>query len=357
MATFETLYNKEEDVIGYRAQIRISGFKRESKVCRKLTDVKKWALYREAEIREGRQQAEELSRQYTLENVIERYKTKILPHKTTKEKSKTMQLIYLQHWQQKLGAYTLHNITPAVLKREQENLLIKVKASTVNRYFAMLNHVFNIAQKEWNILAENPLNKIKNLKEPRGRVRFLTETELLKLLNCAKIESPLLHLFVIMAVSTGARKSEILSLKWADIDFENNKAILHETKNNERRSIYFYGKAELELKKRKAFCRKGFKYVFSSRYVDEPVNIYNYWYKAVSKAGIKDFRVHDLRHCYATELARQGATLTELAELLGHKSYNMVKKYAHHIESHSKKIVKKMNEGLLTEKEGTYAGI
>jgi integrase len=355
MATFEPVYNKYDDVIGYRARIRVAGYKPESKICRKLTDAKKWALYREAEIREGKQQAEELSRQYTLETVIERYRNKILPYKTTKEKSKKMQLIYLKHWQQTLGKYTLYNITPAVLKREQENLLTKVKASTVNRYFAMLNHVFNIAQKEWNLLAENPLHKIKNLKEPRGRVRFLTETELARLLHYARIESPLLHLFVIMAVSTGARKSEILSLKWADIDFINNKAILHETKNNERRSIYFYGKAELELKHRKAFCRKGFKYVFSSRYVDEPVNIYNYWYKAVRKAGIKDFRIHDLRHCYATELARQGATLTELAELLGHKSYNMVKKYAHHVETHAKKIVKKMNEGLLTEKEGVYA--
>ena len=346
MAYFETIYNKNEDAIGYRAQIRIAGFKPESKSGKKLSDLKKWANKREAEIREGKQSAEDRSRKTTLTELIEKYTKNILPYKTTKERSKQMQKIYLSFWKKRLGAYTLNHITPAVITHVRDELSKTRKPSTTNRYMAILSHVFTKAYKEWGLIPDNPFKKITILKEPRGRVRFLTEKERDELLAAAKKIDELLYLFIILALSTGARKSELLNLKWADVDFKANKAILQETKNNERRAIFFYGAAFDALQTRYICKRKGFKYVFAGRRFDEPINIYTPWYKVIKTLNIKDFHIHDLRHCYATELAKNGASLNDLAELLGHKNFNQVKRYAHQVETHAKSMVKKMNENL-----------
>jgi integrase len=76
----------------------------------------------------------------------------------------------------------------------------------------------------------------------------------------------------------------------------------------------------------------------------QPVDIRTAWENALKKAGIEDFRFHDLRHSAASYLAMNGASLAEIAEVLGHKTLQMVKRYAHLSEAHTHSIVSKMNE-------------
>ena len=72
------------------------------------------------------------------------------------------------------------------------------------------------------------------------------------------------------------------------------------------------------------------------------------WYKAMERAGIEDFRFHDLRHTFASYLAMSGATLAELAEALGHKTLVMVKRYTHLTEGHTASVVARMTEQFLS---------
>jgi len=81
----------------------------------------------------------------------------------------------------------------------------------------------------------------------------------------------------------------------------------------------------------------------------KPLGIHDAWKNAVKRAEIADFRFHDLRHTFASYLAVNGASLLEIAELLGHKNLNMVKRYAHLSEAHTAGVVARMNEKIFSE--------
>ena len=101
-------------------------------------------------------------------------------------------------------------------------------------YLAAISHVYTIAWREWNWINHNPVLNIKKLKEPRGRVRFLNELERQRLLDtCRESRSLFLYPIVVLALSTGMRRGEILGLKWRDVDFDTKRIVIQETKNDE----------------------------------------------------------------------------------------------------------------------------
>jgi integrase len=153
----------------------------------------------------------------------------------------------------------------------------------------------------------------------------------------------------VLALSTGARKMEIVGLKWKDIDLERGTIILHETKNGERRVIPITGYARSLMQAQHENRDKKCDYVFPSKAKCQPIDIRTAWENVLTKAGIDDFRFHDLRHSAASYLAMNGATLAEIAEVLGHKTLQMVKRYAHLSEAHTHKVVASMNEKIFGE--------
>jgi integrase len=163
--------------------------------------------------------------------------------------------------------------------------------ATINRYLAALSHVFTIAVKEWGWLEHNPMLKVSKMKEPRGRVRFLSDEERHRLLQAAKeSDNPYLYLIIVLCLSTGARKMEILSLRWKDVDLSRGMIILHETKNNERRSLPLTGFA-LELMKSHSKIRQlTTNLVFPSKNLKKPMDIRQPWETVLKKAEITDFR-------------------------------------------------------------------
>lgn len=199
--------------------------------------------------------------------------------------------------------------------------------------------------KEWGWAYENPVLKVTRLKEPRGRVRYLSDDERAKLLEaCKQSDSTYLYTVVVLALSTGARRNEILSLKWQHVDFVRSVITLHETKNNERRVLPITNLA-LELLKQHSKVRVlHCDYIFPAYSFKKPIDITTPWENALKRAEIKDFRFHDLRHSAASYLAMNGASLAEIAEILGHKTLQMVKRYAHLSAAHTSKVVERMNE-------------
>lgn len=238
----------------------------------------------------------------------------------------------------------MSDLSPAELVKCRDRLLRTHAPATVVRYMAALSHAFTIAIREWGWLEESPMRKVTKPKEPRGRIRFLSDDERDRLLEvCRESYNPYIYPVVVLALSTGARKMEILRLTWQDIDFNRRVMTFHNTKNGERRVVPLVVHA-LQLVEQRFEDSSNSRFVFPSRNGKKPFDIQRAWKAALREAEISDFRFHDLRHSAASYLAMNGASLAEISEILGHKTLAMVKRYAHLSEAHTAGVVARMNE-------------
>lgn len=345
----------------YQVTVRLKGHPKETATFSRKTDAKRWAQHTEAAIREGRHFKTSEAKKRTVAQLIDRYITDVLP---TKPKSVKQQGRQLKWWKEEIGEYCLADLIPALIGEARDNLLhgrgkLQFKRgknegrapATVVRYLAALSHALTIAVNEWGWLEDNPMRKVRRPKEPRGRVRFLRDKEREKLLeSCKASECAHLYPIVVLALSTGMRQAEILNLTWTDIDLMRGYIAIYETKNKERRSVPLVGHAEELLNEMAKVRRIGTLLLFPSAVKPQaPIAIRRPWNEAVKAAGIEDFKFHDLRHTAASYLAMNGASLAEIAEVLGHKTLSMVKRYAHLTEQHTSKVVESMNRRIFDD--------
>ena len=200
------------------------------------------------------------------------------------------------------------------------------KPAAINREMGLLNTMFNKAV-EWDMMEQNPFTKGKSLhlKENNKRTRFLSEEEIERLLVECK-HAPHLHRLVEAAINTGMRKEELLSLKWSQI--RNGLIYLVETKTQEPREIPINATLERIFKEIRKEDGLAYEYVFTKH--GKRINHIRPAFKgALRRAGIEDFRFHDLRHTFASHLIMKGASLKEVQELLGHADIKMTMRYAH----------------------------
>jgi integrase len=217
--------------------------------------------------------------------------------------------------------------------------------STANRYLAALSGAFTTAVKEWGWLEENPLQKVSKFKEGKARDRFLNKEEVVTLLSvCKNSKSSHLYPITLFALSSGARKGEIVGLKWRDIDFARATVAFRDTKNGETRTVPLgpqIVECLLEERKKRVILSE---FVFPSSDGKQPADIRTAWENAIEEAGLKDICFHILRHTCASHLAMAGASTLEIAALLGHKTLAMVKSYSHLSVSATAKILSRMNK-------------
>jgi integrase len=349
MATIEMRRNAD-GTTGYRAKIRLKGFPSESATFERKTDAKEWAKQTEASMRQGRHFKTAEAKKHTVGELIDQYLCE-LEKKNPKRFVDVKTL--LGWWKGEIGVYLLSDASRSLII-EQRDKLLNTKGrnverrsnSTVNRYMTALGNAFTVALNEWEWVQENPMQKISKLPEPRGRVRFLDDEERERLLEACKISTnPQLQTLVVLALSTGARHGELINLRWCDVDWQRRVITLHNTKNKERRLLPLAHYA-LQLMETHSKVRNiASDLIFPS--LSHPMNPWDNrsaWLSALKKANIQDFRFHDLRHSCASYLAMNGASLAEIAEILGHKTLQMVKRYAHLSEAHTAKVVQSMNE-------------
>lgn len=203
--------------------------------------------------------------------------------------------------------------------------------ATLNRYMVAMAAVFTwaieerLAPRGWS----HPCRGIRRLEEPDGRVRFLSEAERQRLFDeCKSSKYPRLYALVLTAMLTGARKGELLGLRWRDVDLEAAVARLGKTKNGDRRTLVLLPQVVEVLR---PLLGEADRFVFGSvRSRNQvPVVIDSPWRDALTRARIADFRFHDLRHCCASYLAQAGTPLNVIAEVLGHRKLDMSRRYAH----------------------------
>lgn len=220
-------------------------------------------------------------------------------------------------------------------------------AGTINRYHAALMALFTWAIKQrraprgW----ENSARKIQRIPERSGRLRFLSADELARLLAaCRESTWRRLYLVVLMAITTGARRGELTALTWGDINLERRVALVQASKNGEPRALPLAQAVVEELERFK--LERTDALVFPSRFRNgEPRKFERAWQAALKASAITSLRFHDLRHTCASYLAQSGASLLEIADVLGHRQLAMVKRYAHlTVESKAKLINRVMGE-------------
>ena len=308
-------------------------------------EARAWAEALEAQIAAGRYIPGDPNR--TVSDVIDRYVSTVAMSK--KSGGRTVQQLFV--WGGLIGAIAVMDLRPAHIATARDEIAKTRGPATTVRYMAALSHAFTVAVKDWQWCDLNPVSQVIWPREPRGRLRFLSESERISL-TTACINSPCKSLIsiVMLALLTGMRRGEILSLKWSSVDFERHRIILTDTKNKERRQVPLVTIAMRLIRARRPANYESSHYIFHSiGDVCQMINIDYHWYKAVASAGLVDFRFHDLRHTAASYLAMTGATTNEIAEILGHKTLDMVKRYAHLTTSHSAKVLERMQDNYYHE--------
>jgi integrase len=228
------------------------------------------------------------------------------------------------------GNYPLLEISPSLINdfkiaRRAEG----IKPGTIHRQLDIMKRAFNLAIREWEWCDKNPVTRISLEKLNNKRDRWLTFEEEERLLQVCPVWLRNLALF---GLNTGMRLGEILSLTWKGGDLFRKTATVFRSKNNEKRTIPL-NEAAFELLKAKREVRSiKTDLVFHTKThtaIDE-CNVGRAFRIALKRAGIQDFRFHDLRHTFATRMVQAGKDLYKVQVLLGHKTPIMTQRYAHH---------------------------
>jgi len=329
MSTIQKI-NRAKGVV-YRVLIRKKGLKTITKTFR----TKKEALYFSQKI-EGSVQEHRafssLDNRLTFKELAGDYIVKECTIKRPQEQASK-----LEFWVKHIGIKQVSSITSSDISDTLNCLPDELSNATYNRYKAAASVVFNYACRQYN-LASNPVQLIPSKREDNHRVRYLSTLERERLLKaCKEATWSKLYLLVLTAITTGARRGELLGLRWSDIDIERQTAFVQTTKNGQPRVLPLTSDVINELTRCK---QQSDSLIFNSEIKPDNAFCFNkQWKKALVVAEVDNFRFHDLRHTTASYLAMSGASLLEIADVLGHKQISVTQRYAHLCINHKEKLI------------------
>lgn len=252
--------------------------------------------------------------------------------KQNKKSWKDDQSRFRNHLQDSIGSLRINSITPAILS----DVLLAVKNkgcanATVNRTRALVSSVFKLAF-ERELIDANPIERIKKYTEQNQIERYLSDNELVRLLDVLEnypkygIKNQIIVSIVEMLLLTGARKGEVLNLKWTDLDLSKGLWKLNENKSGKPRIIHLNTKTQKIIR---TMSRK-YEYVFANPTSGKPFNDIRKCFGAILNAAtIENFRIHDLRHNFASMAVNSGYDIYLVQHLLGHASPLTTQRYAH----------------------------
>jgi|SoiMethySBSTD1v2_1073268.scaffolds.fasta_scaffold227640_2 integrase len=238
--------------------------------------------------------------------------------------------IYLKRLVEHFGAARIHSLTySAVDAYRLQRLQTGLSIASVNRELALLRSIFNFAKQEW-IITRTPFEMgepLICLADETKRSRVLRRDEEERLLLAFSGDSPRAHLrpLVIASLDSGARKNELLTLRWSDVSIEGGVITLRafNTKSARARQIPISARLKDELQRIRSAAEPD-----SEALVFDARSLQKHFQSALLDAGIDDFRWHDMRHSFASRLAHSGMSISELAALLGHSQIQTTLRYA-----------------------------
>ena len=313
------------------AQVRLKGLDPVSRQFDDKASAQRWAKDEETRLDELRQVAgvsPEVGT-VTIKKLCERYladpKAKQLD--TYKERER-----HLGHWTEHYGTMRCRDFGPLqILERRDALLATGIKPATVNRYVAAMRRAWNWGRNVRLLSSNSAWPGEVMLEEKNARTRYLEDDELKRLMDAARARSATLHASIVVAITTGLRINEQLRLEWRDVNFEGSAVTIRDAKNDTPRSVHLPSSAAKALQSLKKSNKVLGKRVFLDA-AGEPFTYWTHgdeWQAIKTAASIEDFRWHDLRHCCGSYLAQNGASLLEIAQVLGHKSLQATQRYAH----------------------------
>jgi integrase len=217
------------------------------------------------------------------------------------------------------------SLTPQKIAQHRDERLKEIAPATVIRELSYFSSIITQARKEWGININNPVALVTRPKNPQGRSRILDAAETNALFEALKPtgrRSIWMLPLVRLALETAMRRSEILGLRWENIDLIRQTAFLPDTKNGTSRTVPLSAAAVEVLR---SLPRNISGVVF-------PIHSFTLsaaFKRAVKRSGLIDFHFHDLRHTAITAMAQKLPNLIELSAVTGHKSLAMLKRYYH----------------------------
>jgi integrase len=347
MATIEKRAGKKG--VTWRVRVRHTSGPPLTRSFERKQDAEVWARGIESRLDAGEPVASSEDRKRTLADAIARYLEVTLPRSKHRKNAKE-QARLLAVWTDLMGTRPLVTITPAAIAEARDQLAQRknrtghlIAGSTVNRHLTALSAVLSVSVREYGWLQKNPVSNVTRLEDSKGRERFLSDAERVALTaTCDASPLEALGPLVRLALATGARKGELLSLEWPQVSLERRTVRFVDTKNGESRTVPLAPTAVEVLREwKRGRMPVGLVFALTIDGADKA------WREAREAAGVGDFRFHDLRHSAASYLAMSGASLMDIAAILGHKTLAMVKRYSHLSEQHTTAAVDRMAEKFL----------
>lgn len=237
--------------------------------------------------------------------------------------------LYKNHIKPLLGKLRMSDITHEQIGTVIDKAKSKLAHSTCNRLVVLLRYIFNLAIK-WETpgVTKNPTANYSLKQSAVFRERYLSAQEVQRLLaelNCSLNRQ--LKYIVPFLLLTGARKTEALTARWCDIDFERKFWRIPISKNGRARHVPLSSAAVALLN---SIPNKGNALIFPNPETDKAyASIYGSWNTARTRAGLADVRMHDLRHSFASFLVNAGCSLYEVQRILGHSQIKVTQRYSH----------------------------
>jgi integrase len=320
----------------WKALVRKRGYVAEIKTFRTKRDADDWARGVEDEMVRGMYIRRSNAERLTVSAALDRYVREVAPTKkaSTQDREKgryeTLRAFF--------GDYSLVAVTPElVAKFRDKRLEVGLASNTVRLDLALLGHLYVTAIREWGIgLTYNPVQLIRKPSPGVARDRRLTTEEEGRLRAAvAEHSNPMLDWIVTIAIETGMRLSEIVTLTRDQVELRRRIIRLSETKNGSPRTVPMTTAAADAM--REALANPVRPIDTDLVFFGEPGQdgrrrpyVFNRtWQRIVKQLGIVDFRFHDLRHEAVSRLVEAGLSDQEVAAISGHKSMQILKRYTH----------------------------
>jgi integrase len=309
----------------WQAQVRRRGMAPRAKSFDGRGDAERWARSLEAELdRCGHLPDTRAAERTTLGDILTRYAAEVSPTKRGAE-SEILRINAILR--RAIVHSTLARLSSNELARYRNQRLQTVAPATVSRELNLISHAIDTARREWDVyLAQNPAKMVSRPKLPNGRTRRLNLGEEQRLLAAAdRGRCRYMRPLITLALETGARRGELLGLRWADIDLDRRIAHLPLTKNGSARDIPLSSRATETLRALAARRDSDTDHVF-------PISgnaVRLAWERLRQRAGIVDLHFHDLRHEAVSRLFEKGLDMMAVAAISGHKTLSMLSRYTH----------------------------
>lgn len=319
----------------YQAQVRLkAGIASKSFPATKegKKEAKEWAAKREDELKRGFESGNLVKEasQLTLRDLINRYEAspKARALRSFDDNSRS-----LAWFASKYGATRLMSFGAVQILDAQERLVAGGRApATVNRILGCMRMAWRWGRRAGLLPTDRVWPDAIALKEPPGRVRYLSDSELAAVFAASQKDA-LLRAAITVSLATGVRQGELLRLTWQDVDLTRGTLTVHVSKSGRRRAVHLGAAATAELQ---ALRKRSSVVAFTGHVFTKPdgtvlrkSQLKARWGVIRSAAGLKDFVWHDLRHTCASILAQNGASLLEIASVLGHTSPQHTMRYSH----------------------------